>query len=163
MVCADGGSGPFKGKIVSMLKKDGWSVTDLGTGPAYHSIAYQKVDSSYAVNLVICNGFCAGSMRECYTGWLKGSHEKKGVTLVYMFDTSSWTNPKGMKPYRYGDFSGYSAKRAWDDNFSSGDPAIKNVQDYLKKYNVKYCCGPTPSEAYQQFKAGGYFKYKGIK
>lgn len=161
MVCADGGDRGFKNAMVKLLKKDGWQVTDLGIGPGKHSKSYNIIDKSYAVNLVIANGFCAGSVRECITGWLKGHHEKLGVAYVQMWDTGGWTNPRGMKPYRYGDFRGYSAKRAWDDNFSRGNPAIKNVMDYFKKYKVKYCCGPTAAQAYKQFKAGGYLKMKG--
>ena len=160
MVSADGGSDGFRQKIIDLLHKDGWTVKNLGTGPGTHSASYNQIDKSYAANLTIFNGFCAGTVRECYDGWLKGHHEKKGVQLVYMWDTSGWT--EGMKPYRYGDFSGYSASRAWDDNFSSNNPAIKNVMDYMKKYKVCYCCGPTPSQAYSQFKAGGYLKQKGI-
>ena len=34
--------------------------------------------------------------------------------------------------------------------------------EYFKKYKVLYCCGPTPQEAYEQFKAGGYLKMKGL-
>ena len=162
MVCADGGSGSYMNKIVSILQREGWSCTVLGEGPSYHSIAYQQVDSSYAANLVICNGFCVGSIRECYDGWLKGSHERKGVQLIYMFDTSSWTNRRGMYPYRYGDFHGADIERAWDDNFSAGDPAIHDVEGYLIKYKVCYCCGPTPEEAMEQFRAGGYLRMKGL-
>ena len=160
MICADRGDNGFKDGIKKLLKADGWSITDLGIGPDKHSISYDKINSSYAVNLVIANGFCAGSVRECITGWLKGHHEKMGVAFVQMWDTHTWTDPHGMKPYRYGDFTGYSASRAWDDNFSTSDPAIKNVMEYFKKYNVLYCCGPTPAEAYEQFKGGGYLKWK---
>lgn len=161
-VSADGGSCSFKSKIINLLKKDGWSVTQIPNcyGDA-HSASYRKIDKSYAVNLTIFNGFCAGTVRECYDGWLKGYHEKRGVQLVYMWDTADWTNPKGMKPYRYGDFSGYNAKNAWDWN-RGGDYHINNVQKYMNKYKVCYCCGPTPSEAYKQFKAGGYLKMNGL-
>ena len=78
-----------------------------------------------------------------------------------MWDTSGWTNPNGMKPYRYGDFSGYNASRAWDDNFSSSDPSIKNVSDWLKKNNALYCANPTADGIVNQFLAGGYFKSVG--
>ena len=74
-----------------------------------------------------------------------------------MWDTRTW-NEK-MRPYRDGDFSGYNAKRAWDDNFSSTDPSINNVSDWLKKNDAKYCCGPTAEQIVEQFLAGGYFKW----
>ena len=162
MICADGGDTGFKDEIKKLLKNDGWSVTDLGIGPDKHSKSYNQINSSYAVNLVIANGFFFFFVRECITGWLKGHHEKMGVAFVQMWDTHNWTNPNGMKPYRYGDFTGYSAGRAWDDNFSSSDPSIKDVMKYFKDNKVLYCCGPTSQEAYEQFKMGGYLRMKGL-
>lgn len=161
IVSVDGGSGGFKNQIVSLLRKNGWSVTDLGVGPGTHSRSYNILDSKYAVNLTIYNGADPATIAEPVTGWLKGKHEKYGVTLVQMFDTSTWTNPKGMKPYRYGNFDGYYCHKAWDDNYSSGNVDIRNLGAWYKKYQskVKYCCGPTPDYAMKQFNAGGYFKY----
>lgn len=161
IVSADGGSGGYKDKIVSLLKKDGWSVNDLGVGPGTHSQSYNILNSKYAVNLTIYNGADPATIAEPVTGWLKGKHEKYGVTLVQMFDTSSWTNPKGMKPYRYGNFNGYYCHKAWDDNYSSGNVDISNLGAWYKKYinKVKHVCGPTPDYAMKQFNAGGYFKY----
>ena len=67
-----------------------------------------------------------------------------------------------MKPYRYGDFTGYSASRAWDDNFSASNPAIHNVSDFFKSNNAKYCASPTASGIMAQFRAGGYFASKNM-
>ena len=161
IVSADGGSSSFKNTMVNLLKKDGWSVNDLGVGPGTHSRSYNILDKKYAVNLTIYNGADPATIAEPVTGWLKGKHEKYGVTLVQMFDTSSWTNPKGMKPYRYGNFNGYHCKKAWDDNYSSGKVDIANLGAWYKKYinKVKHVCGPTPQYAFNQFNAGGYFKY----
>ena len=78
--------------------------------------------------------------------------------MVVVFDTRTWTS--GMKPYRYGDFSGYNAKRAWDDNFSSSDPSINNVGQWFKSKGAKYCAYPNVDGAIEQFLAGGYFKWK---
>ena len=165
LVCADGGSSGFRSSIIKLLKKDGWNVTDLGTGPGTHSTSYNRLSSKYAVNLTIYNGADPATIAEPVTGWLKGKHEKYGVQLVQMFDTSSWTNPNGMKPYRYGDFSGYHCKKAWDDNYSHGKVDINNLGAWYKQHlkQVIHCCGPSPSEAYQQFKAGGYFAFKNEK
>ena len=169
IVSADGGSAPFKNKIVNLLKKDGWSVKDLGVGPGTHSTSYNILNKKYAVNLTIYNGPDPKTIDEPVTGWLKGKHEKYGVTLVQMFDSSSWTsktgkyNKKGMWYKRFGDFSGYRLPKAWDDNYSgaSGGVLINDLGAWYKKYDskVKYCCGPTADYAYKQFKAGGYFKY----
>ena len=165
IVSADGGSGGFKDDIVGMLRNDGWDVNDLGVGPGTHSRSYDILDSKYAVNLTIYNGADPATIAEPITGWLAGAHEKHGVQLVQMFDTSDWTNPQGMKPYRYGDFSGYYCGKAWDDNYSSGFVDISNLGDWYSKYYPKviHVCGPSPSEAFNQFNAGGYFKSKGLK
>ena len=165
MVSVDGGSAGFKNSIVNLLKKDGWSVTDLGVGPGTHSRSYEKLSSSYAVNLTIYNGADPATIAEPVTGWLKGKHEKYNVQLVQMFDTKDWTNPKGMKPYRYGNFDGYHCKKAWDDNYSTGKVDISNLGSWYKKYYPKviHVCGPSASEAFEQFKAGGYLKQKGLK
>ncbi|MBR3214266.1 MAG: hypothetical protein IKF79_07145, partial [Methanosphaera sp.] len=60
----------------------------------------------------------------------------------------------------YRDFTGYNAGRAWDDNFSSSDPSIKNVAKFLKDNNAVYCAYPNVSGAIEQFLAGGYYKWK---
>ena len=168
LVSADKGSCPFKAKIVSMLKKDGWSVTEIKEcyGDA-HSKSYRMLDSSYAVNLTIYNGMCAGTIKEVYDGWLKDKHPKLGVALVNMWDTHSWTSKKGKNNkkgdwyHRNGDMSDYYLATAHDWNRGT-NPVIKSVSAYFKKYKVLYCCGPTAAQAYAQFKAGGYAKMKGL-
>ena len=107
------------------------------------------------------NGFCAGTVREAYSSSIQNVLKSKGVQLVIMWDTSDWTNPQGMAPYKYGDFTGYNAKRAWDDNFSVGDPSINNVGAWLKSNNAFYCANPTAQGLVDQFLAGGYFAYSG--
>ena len=167
IVSADNGSDSFRTSIINLLKKDGWSVTDLGTGSDQHSRSYDILDSKYAVNLTIYNGMCAGTIKECYDGWLKGKHEKYGVALVMMWDTHSWTskkgknNPKGDWYHRNGDMSDYYLAVAHDWG-NGGNPTIPNVEAYFKKYKILYCCGTTPANAYAQFKAGGYARMKGL-
>ena len=158
---ADNGSDSMKHKVADLLKNRGYTVHVSGTGPSYHYSDYTNVGKDY-VYITLYNGFCAGTIREAYSSSIQNKLKNKNVQLVIMFDTQNWTNPQGMKPYRYGDFTGYNAKRAWDDNFSSSDPSIKNVSDYLKKNNAVYCASPTAEGLVEQFEAGGYFKYKGI-
>ncbi len=159
---ADNGSNSMKNTLISKLKSDGWTVHDGGTGSNNHYSGYFDVSSDYSVYITLYNGFCAGTIQEAYSSRIQNELKRKGVQLVPIWDSSGWTNPNGMKPYRYGDFSGYRASRAWDDNFSSSDPTISNVGDFMKKNKATYCVGPSASEIMQQFKAGGYFKYKGI-
>ena len=168
IVSADRGGNPnFKDGIVKLLKKDGWSVKDLGIGPGTHSKSYDILSSKYAVNLTIYNGMCAGTIKETYDGWLKGKHEKYGVAHVEMWDTSHWTSKKGKHNkkgdwyHRNGDMSDYYLATAHDWK-NGGNPTIKSVSAYFKKYKVLYCCGTTPANAYKQFKAGGYAKMKGL-
>ena len=158
---SDNGSGNMKNEIANLLKQKGWSVHVGGTCSNCHYSDYFNVTSDYQVYATLYNGFCAGTVREAYSSSIQNTLKKKGVVLVIMWDTSGWTNPNGMKPYRYGDFSGYNASRAWDDNFSSSDPSIKNVSDWLKKNNAIYCANPTADGIVNQFLAGGYFKSVG--
>jgi len=166
-----GGSSGFKSGIIKKLKADGWSVTDLGTGAGTHSKSYDILSSKYAVNLTIYNGVDPKTIDEPVTGWLKGKHEKYGVRLVQMFDSKGWTsktgtyNKKGMWYKRHGDFRGYRVPKAYDDNYSGAKSGvlIEDLHKWYVKYHSKvcYCCGTTPTEAYNQFKAGGYLKMKG--
>ena len=158
---ADSGSGTTKNNLANALRKKGWTVHVGGTGPGYHYSDYFNVTKDYQCLITIYNGFCAGTIREAYSSRIQNVLKKKGVVLIPCFITSGWTNPRGMKPYRYGDFSGYNASRAWDDNFSSGNPSIKNVGAWLKNNNAKYLCYPSVDGLVTQFLAGGYFAWKG--
>ena len=160
---ADNGSGSKKNSLASALKKAGWSVHIGATDSNAHYRDYWNVTKDYSVYITLYNGFCAGTIREAYSSKIQNALKKKGVQLCPIWDSALWTNPRGMKPFRNGDFSKYSAKRAWDDNFSRGDPSIKNVGDYFKKNKATYCVGATTSDIMKQFNAGGYFAYKGIK
>ena len=159
---ADNGSNDMKNSLINALKNNGWTVHDGGTGSNTHYTGYFDVSSDYSVYITLYNGFCAGTIQEAYSSRIQNELKGKGVQLVPIWDSSGWTNPNGMKPYRYGDFSGYRASRAWDDNFSSSDPTISNVGDFMKKNKATYCVSPSCDEIMQQFLAGGYFKYKGI-
>ena len=156
---ADNGSGNMKNEIANLLKSKGWSVHVGGTCSNCHYSDYYNVTSDYQVYATVYNGFCAGTVREAYSSTIQNTLKNKGVTLVIMWDTHDWTS--GMKPYRYGDFTGYNAGRAWDDNFSSSDPSINNVASWLKSKNAIYCANPTAEGIVNQFLAGGYFKSVG--
>lgn len=157
---ADNGSNAKKNDVANALRKQGWTVKVSGTGPNWHYKDYFNVSSDYSVYITLYNGFCAGTIREAYSSKIQNVLKKKGVQLVVMWDSAGWTNPKGMKPYQYGDFNGYNAGRAWDDNFSSGNPSISNVGKYLKDNNAKYCVHPTTAGLITQFLKGGYFATK---
>ena len=159
---ADNGSGGFKSALAKRLRKDGWSVHESGTGPNTHYSDYSSVSKNH-VMITIYNGFCAGTVREQYSSKIQSKLKSKGVVTVVMFDTRTWTDPHGMKPYRYGDFKGARIKRAHDDNFSSGDPTIPDAEKFFKQNKAYYCAGPSISDVMKHFNAGGYFAYKGIK
>lgn len=154
---ADSGSDDMKKAVADLLRKNGWTVYVDGTGPGYHYDGYFDVTSDYQVYITLYNGFCAGTIREAYSSSIQNTLNKKGVTLFVMWDTRGWTNPEGMKPYRYGNFTGYDASRAWDDDFSKDDPGIKNVAGWLKQHDAKYCANPSAEGLMLQFLSGGYF------
>lgn len=155
---ADGGSNSMKNSVADLLRAKGWTVHVGGTGPSYHYSDYFNVTSDYAVLITMYNGFDPATIREAYSSRIQKELKRKGVELVIMFDTQTWTG--GMKPYRYGDFSGYYSKKAWDDNYSTGDVSISNVATYFKNNNAKYCAYNTADGLVNQFLYGGYFKYK---
>lgn len=158
---ADNGSGSMKSAVANVLKNKGWDVHVGRTGSNVHYEDYFNVTSDYQCYATLYNGFCAGTIREAYSSSIQNTLKKKGVTLVVMWDTSGWTNPQGMQPYRNGDFTGYNAGRAWDDNFSSSDPSINNVAGWLKSKGAIYCASPTAEGIVDQFLKGGYFKSVG--
>lgn len=151
---ADGGSNAIKWELANALKNLGW---DVHVGDTYANAHYEDYHNVYPgyVLINIYNGFCAGTMRELATSSIQDLLNKKHVVCVPVFHTEGWT--EGMRPYRYGDFSGYSAQRAWDDDFSTMDPAIDNVEKFFRVNNIKYCAGPTCQYIVNQFVKGGYF------
>lgn len=164
MIDADDGSDSMKKQLVKAMEKAGWKVKPKRTDPNAHYEDYFKVDKSYSVLVNVYNGFCCGTVREAYSDRIQNMLKKKGVQLVIIFETKTWKDPKRkMKNFMYGDFRKYSAKRAHDDHFSSTNPAIKNVDKFMKQNKAVYCCAPTCAEIMKQFNAGGYYKYKGIK
>ena len=156
---ADSGSDDMKHSVADLLCELGWEVYVDGTGPGYHYPGYYDVTSDYQVYITLYNGFCAGTVREAYYDYIQNLLKGKGVQLIIMWDTRTWTDPEGMAPYKYGDFDGYKAGRAWDDDFSKDDPTIEDVGEWLQLKNSIYCAGPTVEELLAQFSAGGYFKY----
>lgn len=157
---ADSGSCGTRTALANALRKKGWGVHVGGCGPNYHYSDYFRVSSDYQCLITIYNGFCAGTIREAYSSYIQNTLKKKGVVLIPCFITNTWTNPRGMAPYKYGDFSGYHARRAWDDNFSGSDPSISNVGTFFKNNNAKYLCYPNINGLVTQFLAGGYFEWK---
>ena len=153
---ADGGSDAMKNKLASALKALGWEVIVGDTYSNAHYEDYYNVPRDYVL-ITIYNGFCAGTIRELASSSIQNLLKSKNAVCVPVFDTADWTNPQGMAPYRYGNFSGYSASRAWDDNFSITDPSISDVDKFLYDNNIKYCAYPTVDGILYQFLQGGYF------
>ena len=153
---ADGGSDAKKWDLARALTAAGWEVTVGKTFSNAHYEDYFNVPSNHVL-ITLYNGFCAGTIRELASSGIQNLLKAKNVVCVPIWDTTNWVNPNGMGPYRYGDFSGYSASRAWDDNFSTTDPSISNVAQYLAANNIKYCAYPTTDGIMYQFLNGGYF------
>ena len=151
---ADGGSDDKKWDLARALTAAGWNVKVGQTDSNSHYKDYFNTPSNYVL-INIYNGFCAGTIRELASNYIQNVLKSKNVVCVPVWDTANWLNPDGMGPYRYGDFSGYSAQRAWDDNFSINDPYISNVAQYLSSNNIKYCSYPSTDGLVYQFLHGG--------
>lgn len=152
---ADGGSDEKKWELARAFAAAGWNVKVGKTHSNAHYEDYFNVPSNYVL-ITVYNGFCAGTIRELASSYIQNVLRSKNCVCVPVWDSIDWTNPDGMGPYRYGDFSGYSAKRAWDDNFSITDPSISNVAQYLAANNIKYCTYPTTEGIMYQFANGGF-------
>ena len=150
---ADGGSNAIKWELANALKKLGWEVHVGDTYANAHYEDYYNAHPGYVL-ITIYNGFCAGTIRELASSSVQDLLKTKNVVCVPVWHTAGWNG--GMKAYKYGDFSGYSAARAWDDDFSSINPAINNVEKFLKTNNIKYCASPTCDLIIKQFLNGGY-------
>ena len=154
---SDIGSDDMKNAVARLLRHNGWTVHVGETDSNAHYKDYFSVTKDYQAYITLYNGFCAGTVREAYSSYIQNTLNKKDVTLVIMWDTRNWVNPDGMGPYRYGDFTGYDAARAWDDNFSVYDPAIDDVAGWLKGHGAVYCAHPSADGLVTQFLTGGYF------
>lgn len=156
---ADNSSDKKKLEIAAELEKLGWDVHIGLTGSNTHYEDYFNVTEDYDYYITVYNGFCAGTVREAYSDKIQSVLKKKGVQLIIVWETEFWTEK--MKPYRYGDYRGYTARRAWDDNFSKSDPTIENVDAFLRENHAFYCTGPTTEYIVDQLAAGGYFAWHG--
>ena len=155
---ADAGSDDTKLALAKAFEERGFSVHIGRTGSNVHYEDYFGVTEDYDVYMTIYNGFCAGTVREAVSPEIREVLDKKGVRLFMVWDSRLW-NEK-MKPYRFGDFRGYCACRAWDDDFSKDDPCIEDVDRFLREHNTAYCVGPDVDTILEQFMAGGYFAWE---
>ena len=152
---ADMGSDEKKMELARAFAAAGWNVKIGKTHSNAHYEDYFNVPRNYVL-ITVYNGFCAGTVRELASSYIQNVLRSKNCVCVPVWDSIEWTNPDGMGPYRYGDFTGYSAKRAWDDNFSIGDPSISNVAQYMASNHLKYCTYPTTEGIMYQFANGGF-------
>ena len=156
---ADGGSGGFAREIVSLLEKNGWHCHYSGEGAGVHNADYENVTSDYQILAIVDNGFCCTTIKEAYEGYCAPTLKRKNVTVMFMFDSRDWN--EGMRPFKYGNFGNHVFHTAWDD--SSGYCTSMHATNFFKKHNATYCCHPTAQGIVEQFLAGGYFKWKGVK
>lgn len=155
---ADNGSDDMKRALSKVLASRGWEVHIGETGSNVHYRDYFNVTKDFDVYITVYNGFCAGTVREAYGPEIQAELQRKGVRLVIAWDSREWLQK--MRPYRYGNFRGYHARRAWDDNFSSNDPSIPDVWEFLREHQAAYCVGPDAELMADQIEAGGYFAWE---
>lgn len=152
---ADGGSNDKKWDLARALTAAGWNVKVGETDSNSHYKDYFNTPSNYVL-INIYNGFCAGTIRELASNYIQNVLRSRNVVCVPVWDTVDWINYDGMGPYRYGNFNGYSAEKAWDDNFSITDPYISNVGQYLSSNHIIHCSYPSTEGLVYQFLHGGY-------
>ena len=152
---ADNGSNDMKMALAKVLTSRGWEVHVGETGSNVHYQDYFAVTADFDVYITLYNGFCAGTVREAYGPEIQAELQRKGVRLVIAWDSREWLQK--MRPYRYGNFRGYSARRAWDDNFSREDPSIPDVWGFLREHHAAYCVGPDAERMADQL-AGAVFR-----
>ena len=155
---SDNGSDDMKLAVARALTSRGWEVHVGETGSNVHYQDYFLVTGDCDVYITLYNGFCAGTVREAYSEEIQQELRKKDVQLVIAWDSRQWL--EGMGPYRYGNFRGYRARRAWDDNFSKDDPSIQDVWGFLRENRAVYCVGPDAELIADQLAAGGYFAWE---
>ena len=159
---ADEGSGSFTQEICRLLEKNGWHTHYSGEGANVHWHDYFDVTSDYQIMAIVDNGFCCSTIKEAYeSGDCAPALKRKKVIPMFMFDTRAWTNPQGMKPFRYGDFKNHVFHTAWDD--PSGYCTSMNSTAFFKKHKAVYCASPTAKGMVDMFLKGGYFASKGIQ
>ena len=159
---ADGGSGGFTQEICRLLEKNGWHTHYSGEGAGVHSADYENVTSDYQILAIVDNGFCCTTVKEAYeASYVTNPLKRKNVTVMFMFDTRTWTDARGMKPFRYGDFKNHVFHTAWDD--PSGYCTSMNATAFFKKHKAVYCASPTAQGMVDMFLKGGYFASKGIQ
>ena len=159
---ADGGSGWFTQQIIKELQKHGWHCHYSGEGANVHWHDYFDVTSDYQIMAIVDNGFCCSTIKEAYeSGDCAPALKRKKVIPMFMFDTRAWTNPQGMKPFRYGDFGNHVFHTAWDD--PSGYCQTMNATQFFKKHKAVYCASPSVKGMVDMFLKGGYFASKGIQ
>ena len=155
---ADNGSHDMKLAVSEILVSREWDVHIGETGSNVHYKDYFNVTEDHDIYITMYNGFCAGTVREAYSPEIQEELRRKKVRLVIVWDSREWLEV--MKPYRYGNFRGYHARRAWDDNFSKEDPYIEDVWGFLREHDAVYCVGPDAELIVEQLAAGGYFSWE---
>jgi len=139
--------------IAKKLQKYGWTThVNNNIGAGAHSRDIYKVKNG--VYSPIYNGACAMTIKELWDGGAYRDAVRRGGVLAPIWWTSGWTDPHGMKPYRYGLENMKRLEKAWDDP-SNYCPILYNPGKQMTKRNIRYCCAPTVNEIVAQFLAGG--------
>ena len=161
LIDADGGETvSFLKEIAKYIRKAGWTVDiDTNIGPGAHSRNYKKVKKGCYMN--VYNGLCADTIAEMAYSYYGGVIKKNGSVHCPAWDTRTWNERN--KPYKYSIEKLSSLKTAHDWNRGSTVGSLKNPAQYMAKNGIKYCIGPSAKTIADQFLAGGYRAYKGIK
>lgn len=133
--------------VCKELKKLGWKVHNTGVGPSTHS----KIQGRNGVWLTMYGGVDVGCLREAAlnTAFHNDLLNRKMRTVIG-FMGSATDIRKGGKGYK-------KVRKAWDDNYSSGDTTLKYPAAFLADNGVPffYSSGNHPKKAAARFNSGG--------
>lgn len=163
LIDADGGETvSFLNEIAKHIRKGGWTVDiDKNIGPGAHSRNKGKVKNGCYMN--VYNGLCADTIWEMGLSYYGGTIKKNGSVHCPAWDSRTWTNPNGNGPYRNSIEKLKSLKTAHDWKRGSTIGNLKTPAQYMANHGVKYCVAPSAKGIADQFLAGGFRAYKGIK
>ena len=161
LIDADGGETvSFLNEIAKYIRNAGWTVDiDTNIGPGAHSRNYKKIKNGCYMN--VYNGLCADTIAEMAYSYYGGVIKKNGSVHCPAWDTRTWNERN--KPYKYSIEKLKNLGTAHDWNRGSTVGNLKTPAQYMAKNGIKYCLAPSAKGIANQFLAGGFRAYNGIK
>ena len=148
-----GPDGKYLKTFCNELKKLGWKVHNLGSGPGTQTNCNKASSCKNGVWLTLDNGVDCEIFRHMGSDkWFKGQLVKHGSRAVLGFINNAGNIKKGGKYYSYLGMA--------HDGTGKGNPGIKHPAGYLADCGVPffYSKGNNPKDAARLFNGGGESK-----